>query len=43
MKQAKLIQMRQEAMEIQDRLMSSDIEIIKVAEKGPRTAVGAVL
>jgi hypothetical protein len=33
MKQAKMIQMRQKAMEIQDRLMSSDIEVVKVAEK----------
>jgi hypothetical protein len=33
MKQAKLIQMRQKAMKIQDRLMSSDIEVVKTAEK----------
>ena len=29
----KLIQMRQEALEIRDRLMSSDIEVVKLAEK----------
>jgi hypothetical protein len=29
----KLIRIRQEALEIQDRLMSSDIEVVKVAER----------
>jgi hypothetical protein len=33
MKQTKMIQMRQKAMEIQDRLMSSDIEVARAAEK----------
>lgn len=28
-----MIQMREKALEIQDRLMSSDIEVIRVAEK----------
>ena len=34
MKLDKLIQIRQETMDIQNRLMSSDIEVVKVAEKG---------
>lgn len=32
MKQARMIQIRQKAVEIQDRRMSSDIEVVKVAE-----------
>jgi hypothetical protein len=28
-----LLQIRQEAMEVQDRLMSSDIEVVRMAEK----------
>ncbi len=34
MKLDKLIQIRQETMDIQNRLMSSDIEVVKVAKKG---------
>jgi len=33
MKRARMIQIRQEALEIQDRLMASHIEVVKVAEK----------